>query len=32
LQVLSSNAPAVNLYDRMGFTTLDQDWYREREV
>jgi ribosomal protein S18 acetylase RimI-like enzyme len=32
LQVLSSNAPAVNLYDRMGFTTLYQYWYREREV
>jgi N-acetylglutamate synthase len=32
LQVLSSNAPAVNLYTQMGFATLYEYWYREREV
>lgn len=32
LQVLDSNAPAVNLYAQMGFTSLYQYWYREREV
>jgi ribosomal protein S18 acetylase RimI-like enzyme len=31
LQVMSTNAPALKLYSRLGFTTRYQYWYREQE-
>jgi ribosomal protein S18 acetylase RimI-like enzyme len=32
LQVLSTNAPALRLYEKLGFATSYQYWYRERDV
>lgn len=32
LQVFSANAPAIRLYERLGFTTHYQYWYRERQL
>ncbi|NTU79571.1 MAG: GNAT family N-acetyltransferase, partial [Chloroflexales bacterium] len=32
LQVFSANAPALRLYERLGFSTLYPYWYRERAV
>lgn len=32
LQVMTANTPALGLYSQMGFTTLYNYWYREREV
>jgi ribosomal protein S18 acetylase RimI-like enzyme len=32
LQVLSSNTPALRLYEKLGFATSYQYWYREREL
>ncbi|HMQ34038.1 MAG TPA: GNAT family N-acetyltransferase, partial [Chloroflexaceae bacterium] len=32
LQVFSANAPALRLYERLGFGTLYQYWYREKTV
>lgn len=32
LQVYSANGPALRLYGRLGFSTLYQYWYRERDL
>ncbi len=32
LQVFSANAPALRLYERVGFRTLYQYWYREKAL